>query len=179
MALKQLLKFYRYACAWEDYLLLARTIEAAWLVRRHLREGAVTPRLEAALPAVTALYLPPQPRWHISDAEKIARFASVAVLFPTRWGRCLQRALIMYRLLNGYGIPTRVCLGIDPAHPQADGHAWVTRLSDHGRPFAETPDPRERFTLIYASRLPNEDPGDGQLADGRTHNAIDLSAAQL
>ena len=151
---KPLLKFYRYAWAWENYLLLARVIRAAWLVRRHLRDRSVSPRLEAALPAINALYLPPQPHWQISDSQKIARFASFIVRFPTGWGRCLQQSLITYRLLNGYGIPTRLCLGISQTAPPTNGHAWVTRLSDRGRAFAEAADPRERFILIYTSPLP-------------------------
>jgi len=156
MPLSTLLKFYRYAFAWENYLLLARASHAAWLVRRHLRGHDLTPRLEAALPALTALYLPPQPHWRISDAEKIARFASFLVQFPQTWGRCLQRSLILYRLLNGYGLPARLYLGLSQIRPETDGHAWVTRLGEGGKAFAETPDPRERFIPIYVSPLPPE-----------------------
>jgi hypothetical protein len=150
-----LLKFYHYAFAWENYLLLARTFRAAWLVRRHLREHAITPRLVAALPAIEALYLRPQPHWRISDAEKIARFASFAVQFPTRWGRCLQQSLIVYRLLNGYGIPARLFLGLSRTQPETDGHAWVARLGESAGAFAQS-DPRLHFTQIYASPLPLE-----------------------
>jgi len=46
--------------------------------------------MKAALPLIPELYLPPQSQWRISEAEKIARFASFAVTFPVRWGRCLQ-----------------------------------------------------------------------------------------
>jgi hypothetical protein len=154
MVIFQLLKFYRYAFAWENYLLLARALRAAWLVRRQMRDGALGPRLEAALPAVTALYLPPQPHWRISDAEKLARFASFAVAFPRPWGRCLQRSLILYRLLNGYGLPARICFGVNRTQPGAEGHVWVARLGEGDRPFAETSDPRERFTTVYHSPLP-------------------------
>ena len=112
--------------------------------------------IHAGLPILTALYLPPQPHWRISDAEKIARFASFMVQFPRRWGRCLQRSLILYRLLNGYGLPARLYFGLSQARPETDGHAWVTRLGERGRAFAETHDPRERFTPIYVSPLPPE-----------------------
>jgi hypothetical protein len=161
MAIKQLFKFYRYAFAWENYLLLARTWEAARLVRRLLPQSTLSPSLAEALPAVNALYLPPQAGWHISDAEKIASFASFAVSFPFRWGRCLQQALILYRLLNGYGIPARICFGINPAEPELEGHAWVVRLSDMRRAFAETSDPQQRFKLIYSSPLPASVQPDG------------------
>ena len=154
MTISRLLKFYREAGVWENYLLLARTFHAAWLVRRHLPDQAVTPQLAATLPAIDALYLPPQPHWQISDAGKIAQFANHIVNFPRRWGRCVQRALILYRLLNGYGLPTRLCLGLSREQPERDGHAWVTRLSDGGRAFAEADDPHLRFTLIYVSPLP-------------------------
>jgi hypothetical protein len=156
MLIRRLLKFHRYAFALENYQLLARVICAALLVRRQLRHlagsVAITPQLKAALPVIPQLYLSPQPRWQISEAEKIVRFAAAAVDFPTRWGMCLQRSLIAWRLLNGYGIPAQLCIGISRDDP-ARGHVWVTRIKDNCA-LAESSDPRERFTLIYASPLP-------------------------
>lgn len=153
-AMRHLLKFYRYVWEWENYLLLTRTLRAAWLVRRHLRERAPSPHFATALPVVEQLYLPPQPNWRISDASKIASFASFAVNTPVTWGRCLQQSLIIYRLLNGYGIPARICFGVSRDEPARDGHAWVITLDDPPQPFAEMSDPRERFELVYASPLP-------------------------
>ncbi len=157
MTVRQLLKFYRYAFALENYLLLARVTRAAWLVRRSLRRVAgtsdITPQLKAALPLIPGLYLPPQSRLRISEAEKIARFASLAVTVPVRWGRCLQQSLITWRLLNGYGIPSRLYIGINRNDPD-QGHVWVARTGVSERAFAEAGDPRERFTTIYASPLP-------------------------
>src|SRR5690349_10414360 len=95
--------FLRYAFTWENYLLLVRTLQTAQLVRRHLVEQAGSPKLASAIAAVEPLYSPPQPGWHISDAEKIARFANFVVGMPQTWGRCVQRSLIVYRLLNAYG----------------------------------------------------------------------------
>lgn len=152
--MRHLLKFYQYAWAWENYLLLARALRAAWLVRRHLRERTLSPHFSSALPVVNQLYLPPQPGWRISDAAKIARFASFVVNFPIAWGRCVQQSLIAYRLLNGYGIPAQICFGVSRDQPADDGHAWVITLSDPPQPFAEAHDPRERFKLVYASPLP-------------------------
>lgn len=152
--MRHLLKFYRYAFAWENYPLLVRALRAAWLVRWHLRERAPSPHFSAVLPAVNQLYLPPQPSWRISEAEKIARFAGFVVNFPVAWGRCVQQSLIAYRLLNGYGIPAKICFGVNSDAADNDGHAWVITLSDPPRPFAETSDPRARFKLVYASPLP-------------------------
>lgn len=152
--MRHLLKFYRYAWAWENYLLLVRTLRAAWLVRRHLRERALSPHFASALPAINQLYLPPQPGWRISDAAKIARFASFVVNVPVMWGRCLQQSLITYRLLNGYGIPAKICFGVSRDEANNEGHAWVVTLDDPPRLFAEAHDPRERFKLVYASPLP-------------------------
>jgi hypothetical protein len=154
MRVSTLLKFHRYAFAWENYLLLGRALYAAWLVRRHLGNLSLKPGLKAALPAIDALYLPPQPDWRISDAEKIARFASFAVQFPIRWGHCLQQSLILYRLLNGYGIPARLCFGLSRAKPETDGHAWVAEPGQSGRALMEADDPRAHFTPIYFSPLP-------------------------
>jgi hypothetical protein len=103
---------------------------------------------------VNDFYLPPQPGWQISDAEKVARFASFAVNFPTRWGKCLQRSLIVYRLLNGYGIAARLCIGVDREDAARDGHVWVISLEDGGRPVGESVEPDERYQTIFASPLP-------------------------
>jgi hypothetical protein len=142
MNLRPLLKIYRHLWALENYALLARAARAAWLVRRRLHDYAVTPRLAEALPVVNDYYLPPQPGWHVSDAEKVTRFASLVVNFPTRWGRCFQRSLVAYRLLNGYGVAARLCVGIDREDARRDGHVWVERLED-GRACGEASEPRE------------------------------------
>lgn len=153
--MKRLLKFYKYVFAWENYLLLARTIQAAGLVRTLLPENVPSPHFASALGVVEKLYLPPQPGWKISSAEKIVRFASFAVNFPTAWGKCVQQSLIAYRLLNGYGIPARICFGVSRDESSTDGHAWVVRQDQPERALAEAVDPRERFTLVYASPYPN------------------------
>lgn len=157
MPVRSLLKFYRYAFALENYLLLARVIGTAVRVRRCLDKVAgateLTPELQAALPVISRLYLAPRSWWRISDPEKIARFATLAVSFPVRWGMCLQRSLIVWRLLNGYGFPARLCIGISRSDPGC-GHVWVTCLHSNGQAFAEAADPHEHFTLIYASPLP-------------------------
>lgn len=155
--MKQLLKFYRYLLKWvkwENYLLLARTVQAAWLVRRTIKEDAVSPRFASALTAVDDLYLSPQPGWKISEPEKIARFAAFVVSIPVRWGKCVQQSLIVYRLLNGYGIPAKVCYGVSRNGTENDGHAWVIISDRPDRPFAEAADPRERFTTVFVSSKP-------------------------
>lgn len=152
--MKHLLKFYRYIFDLENYLLLARAIEAARLVRRHLSERAVSPHFASALKAVDQIYMSPQPDWKISDEEKIVRFAAFVIGFPFEWGKCVQQSLIVYRLLNGYGIPARICFGVSREANASDGHAWIIKLNDPERPFAEESDPRERFTLVYTSPQP-------------------------
>ncbi len=152
--MKHLLKFYRYVFAWENYLLLARAVQAARLVRRHLSEQALSPHFASALTAVEQVYLPSQPGWKVSDEMKIARFAAFVVGFPVEWGKCVQQSLIVYRLLNGYGIPSRICFGVSRDQASNEGHAWVVKLNEPDQAFAETADPHERFTLVYASPLP-------------------------
>jgi hypothetical protein len=154
MSLQQLRNFYRYAFAWENYCLLARVLRAAWQVRQVIPDSSITPKLVFALPIIDSFYLPPQPNWRLSDAKKIGWFANFIVNFPVRWGRCLQRSLIVYRLLNGYGEPARLLIGVNEQDPTAEGHVWVVRLCDGGRVFAEATEPRERFTVIYSSPLP-------------------------
>ena len=153
--MKHVLKFYRYIWGWENYLLLARTIQAARLVRRHLPEQALSPYFASALTAVEGLYLSPQSGWKISDAEKIARFAAFVTAFPVQWGKCVQQSLIVYRLLNGYGIPAKICFGVSRDGSANEGHAWVIKLSEPNRPFAEKTDPNEKFTMVYTSPHPD------------------------
>jgi hypothetical protein len=151
----------RYAFAWENYLLLARTIQAAQLVRRHLPEQTGSPKLASAIAAVEPLYLPAQPGWRISEAEKIARFAGFVVGLPQTWGRCVQRSLIIYRLLNAYGIPARLCFGVNRQDQQLDGHAWVEKLAEPRRAFYESGDPYERYLPVYTSALPKNKKAEG------------------
>jgi len=152
--MKKLFRFYRYIWGWENYLLLARTIRAARLVRKYLPQGQPSPDFASALASVEKLYLSPQSNWTISDDEKIARFAGFIVGFPVEWGKCVQQSLIVYRLLNGYGKPARVCFGVSRNQQSNDGHAWVVKLGEPERPFAERTDPRERFKTVYSSPLP-------------------------
>jgi Transglutaminase-like superfamily len=154
MKFKQLLKFYRYAGAWENYVLLWRVIQSALLVRRRIKDQAITPKLKAIFPFIDEFFLVPQKRWRLSDAKKIAWFANFIVNFPFRWGRCLQRSLIVYRLLNGYGMPANVLIGVNRQDATADGHVWVVRASDNGLAFAEESEPDEKYTIIYRSNLP-------------------------
>ena len=158
MNFKQLLKFYRYAGAWENYTLLWRVVSSAWLVRRRIKEQAITPKLKAILPFIDEVmvecFLVPQKRWHLSDAKKIAWFANFMVNFPFRWGRCLQRSLIVYRLLNGYGMPSNLYIGVNQQDATADGHVWVVRVCDNGLAFAEDSEPSEKYTILYRSTLP-------------------------
>ncbi len=156
MNLGQLRNFYRYTFAWENYLLLGRVIWAACRVQQVIRDSSITPKLASALPAIDSFYLPPQPNWRLSDAKKVAWFANFIVNFPVRWGKCLQRSLIVYRLLNGYGEPARLWIGVDEQDLTAEGHVWVVRLCDGGRVFAEAVEPRDRFTVIYTSAKPTE-----------------------
>lgn len=153
----RLLKFYRYIFGLENYLLLARTVQAAWRVRRLLPDRLPSPYFASALDAVDKIYLSPQKGWTISDEEKIARFAGFVVNFPTQWGKCVQQSLVIYRLLNGYGIPAKICFGVSRDQNSNDGHAWVIKLSEPERPFAEDVDPRERFKTVYISPIPEAD----------------------
>ena len=154
MNIRPIIKFYRYAFARENYALLMRAVYTAWLVYRKLPDRVTTPRLIDALPLVNDFYLVPQPGWRISDAEKVARFASFIVNFPFRWGKCFQQSLILYRLLNGYGIAARICIGIDRKDRNREGHVWVEKLGENIQAIGEPWEPSERYQMIFTSPLP-------------------------
>lgn len=154
--IRLLLRFYRYVFALENYFLLLRVVRTAWRVRQHLQSigsNDLTPQLRNALPLIQDYYLPPQSGWRISDPERIVIFARASVAFPSRWGRCLQQSLIAYHLLNGYGFPAQLCIGINRTDPE-QGHVWVSLERDQGKPFAEADDLPERFTTIYVAENP-------------------------
>lgn len=152
--MRRLLKFYKYAFAWENYLLLWRAIQAARLVRLHLNDQSPSPNLTAAIRAVAPLYLLPQPDWQISNLDKIARFAHLIVSVPTTWGQCVQQSLIAYHLLNGYGAPARIFFGIKKGDAVREGHAWVARLDHPEEAFGEWTNPHEKFAVVYSSSEP-------------------------
>jgi hypothetical protein len=154
MALKTLLKFHKYAFAWENYLLLGRAVRAARMARRSLGEKQANPHLASSLKAINCMYMPPQEGWRISNPEKILVFADFIINAPKAWGGCVQRSLIAYRLLNGYGFPSRICIGVSRDETNEDGHAWVVRLAEPGKALGERSDPRERFNQVYTSPLP-------------------------
>ena len=143
------LKFYRYVGQWENYLLLARTWQAARLVRRLLKSD--TPLLPDAIAAVNPLYLTPQAGWHLREPEKIYLFANFIVRLPLTLGRCVHRSLIVYRLLNGYGFPARLHYGIRRDDATQSGHAWVCLAGETQRAFGEAENPNERFLPVFTS----------------------------
>lgn len=147
-------QMWRYGRAWPNYLLLMRAIQAAWLVRRYLAERRISPHLAATITAAEKLYLPPQSSWRGVDEEAIIRFTGFVVGVPLTWGRCVQRSLIAYRLLNGYGIPTRFCCGIHREDQSLDGHAWVEKLDEPKRALGENSDPYLRYLPVYTSPFP-------------------------
>lgn len=152
----RVLRYCRYAFAPENYLLLARTIRAARLVKKYLKTDAPSAEFPASVRAVEALHLPPQPGWRISDPVRIARLAALIVRVPSQWGRCVQRSLITYHLLNGYGYPAQICFGIRKDSQgnddlAQDGHAWVVKLDEPHQAFAESPHPAERFKIVYSA----------------------------
>jgi hypothetical protein len=151
--MKKLLKFYKYAFDWENYPLLWRTVRAAWLARKHIEERAASPHFPSSLNAVNRMYLRPQ-GWKISDPDKIALFASFVINFPMTWGKCVQQSLITYRLLNGYGIPAKICFGVSYDESSSDGHAWVVKLNEPENCFGDEGNPGEKFKLVYSSPLP-------------------------
>lgn len=144
----------RYGLKWENYLLLGRTLSAARQVRHLVRDQSPTPPISTILPIINDFYLAPQTAWHISDAEKIAWFANFITKFPVAWGRCVHRSLIVYKLLNGYGIPARLIIGIVPGREDLAGHVWVSRIGDGNQAFAEAEEPTKKYLPVFSSALP-------------------------
>lgn len=138
----------------ESWSLLIRTLVAVLLVQRHLRDRRPSPNLAAAISAVEKLYLPPQAGWSITRPQLIARVAHLIINTPWSWGKCVQQSLITYRLLNGYGIPCRICYGVSLANTEESGHAWIRVVNPADQRLAGSPEPLDRFRVVYISPVP-------------------------
>jgi len=110
----------------ENYLLAARTVQAAWLVRGWLSGEPREPGIRPTIHAIEKARIPRVNSWRISDYRKVLGAAGLAVRFPFRWGACVHQSLIAFRLLCGYGISASINLGILKDESPDSGHAWVT-----------------------------------------------------
>jgi len=156
------LQLWQYGRSVNHYRLLARTLRAAWRVRRTLAQHGFGSQfnsqpglpLSVAIAAVEPLTLSPQNGWRGAQPDLILRFAAVVVSKPLTWGRCVQRSLIAYHLLNGYGYPARICFGIHRENHRLEGHAWVELWAAPKLALGEVNDPYERFLPVYQSAPP-------------------------
>lgn len=144
----------QYGRNWRHYLLLWRAFQAARLIRHNLAERQLSPSLATTIAAVEKSYLPPQAGWRGVEAVTILHFAGFVVGLPLTWGRCVQKSLIAYRLLNGYGIPVRFCCGVNRQNQALDGHAWIERVSESRQLLGESNDPYLNYALVYVSPIP-------------------------
>lgn len=147
---RSLFRYAGYALSCENYALLWRAIAAAWRLRSLLPDSRAETPLLPAIEAARGFRLDRQPGWTISSPEKIVLFAAWVARQPPVSGLCVQQSLIAWRLLNGYGIPARICFGISRESPATSGHAWVEALRPADRKrlplFDSSP-----FQLVYAS----------------------------
>jgi hypothetical protein len=134
---------------WEE---LHRTVQAAWWVWRVMRGAGLSPGLRRAIETAERAYQPPQAGWRGVDPQQVQRWAARLVRLPRRWGRCVQESLIVYRTLNGYGIPATFCLGLSPDRPSEVGHAWVEIISPGEELRLLLP--RDPFLIVYRSPRP-------------------------
>lgn len=138
----------------ESWRLLLRTLDAALTVRRALPGRNASPRLGPAIRAVELVYLPPQPGWAISEPRLIIAAARLVTTLPRLWGRCVQQSLITYRLLNAYGIPSRICYGVSTTQPDERGHAWVRTIDPANQWMVGSPEPLDQFQVVFISAVP-------------------------
>jgi hypothetical protein len=151
----RLRKIWREILVPENYLLVGRALVVAWRVRQVLPESEVTPHLGPAIRAIGLLKVEPRGGWTISNPRKILLIADLLVRLPFRWGLCVQRSLIAWRLLNGYGIPASVCYGVPIGSDAArEGHAWIRLWREADRHAIDEPEPLDRFQIVFISPAP-------------------------
>ena len=121
------------------YGLLAR---AYWALRREpfarLRSWT-----EAPLHAATR----PAPGNVEPTVERISRWVSAAASYHFLRIQCLERSLVLQRLLAGAGVPSELKIGIEKVEGRLHAHAWV---EVDGRPISEPEAIEARFRPFAA-----------------------------
>ena len=62
-------------------------------------------------------------------------------------GNCFPRALVLYRLARGHGIPVMFRCGVVKNRGGLEGHAWLTCV---GEPFLERASQWKHFTVTFS-----------------------------
>jgi hypothetical protein len=65
---------------------------------------------------------------------------------PFAGGACLQRSLVLYRVLREMGLPVSIVFGVRREDSGISGHAWLTQAVWPGLPLGDAGD---RFTVMY------------------------------
>ena len=138
-------------------MLLARVVVGSRLVSALLRRFGVERTIRLLRPHCWSARRP-----HALDSRRTAVLTAFADPRTSRWtaGACLERSILLYRLLNQAGVPVDLTIGLRSVAGVVDGHAWLAMA---GRPVLEPVDPRVDFqpTLCYPSPLSAEAPGRG------------------
>ena len=134
---------------------LVRRPKDLWLFARILAWAMALPALKRAVP----LRLLPRLMWSRPKAkyrtpERRRRIAYLSGLIYNRYGLeswCLERSLILFRLLSEAGADPMLAVGVEKTDNEWRGHAWVVV---NGFPFGESADALERFrpVVIFTRR---------------------------
>lgn len=129
-----------------DLAVLARIV-ALWPAAAVLKRVLPLPRL--------ARFFDAAPGNRSIDPARAARLIDGILrrAYRHRPGFCVERSLILFRLLRRAGQPVRLCFGVRRHGGGITGHAWVARLGDD-TPIAERGDPRAHYatTYVYPAR---------------------------
>ncbi|OGL41328.1 MAG: hypothetical protein A2043_05115 [Candidatus Schekmanbacteria bacterium GWA2_38_9] len=79
----------------------------------------------------------------IVDATTLVLYGRFSIFRPT----CLKRSLVLYYLLNKAGLKVVMNFGVKKNNDRLDGHGWLTL---GGKPYLETYDPHDSFTVTYS-----------------------------
>jgi hypothetical protein len=84
------------------------------------------------------------------SSERMAYLVDVAVRYQIRPVRCLQRALVLQRLLAKQGLETELKIGVQKRDGVLFAHAW---LESAGLPCAENEEACSRFHPLLGARI--------------------------
>jgi len=117
-----------WALSWRDWLCLLRA--SGLLLAVELGLKCIPLKTLMALLQGRGVGVVAEPSGEAGSCERLAYCVEVAARYHVLQFSCLQKALVLYRLLHRQGIAVELVIGVRKADERLAAHAW---LAYHGR----------------------------------------------
>lgn len=122
----------------DDWRLLLSAVGWLAFVRAALRLWPF-PRVER--------WASPPPGGRPGDERRVVRLVAAAGRHLPWQPTCLERSLVLQRLLSQHGIETQLCIGVRKEEAKLVAHAWLERK---GRVINDSPQATAAYTRLLA-----------------------------